>query len=214
MRDLVKIRGGVFRGCTRDRGVFLWVVAVATTLGLLGALSANVVEGSSSGRWYQAALDQGETRSYHWTAGVKGPKYEPLKEICAQVGMVEPLKDDSIYAEGREATDCGSLLSARDSVAPSVAFGSGASKLTVLATLYRPKVRKVTFVLSTGERRVYIPRMPKIPNQRMRGIPVFRYMVASLDGETCIRRVTTLDGKGGIVSNEGRPSCPAGKGNL
>lgn len=198
----------------RGRRVFFLWTATLAAVGLLGALSANAMGGSSSGRWYRAALEQGETREFRWAVGVKGPKHEPLREICGQVGMIEPPQDDSPYVEGRDATDCGSLVRATASVAPSVAFGSGPSRLTVLATLYRPIVRKVTFTLSTGERRVYRPRVPEIPNRLKRGIPLFRYLVASFDGETCIRRITTFDGNGRVVWNEARPPCLAGMGNL
>jgi hypothetical protein len=159
-------------------------------------------------------LEQGETNGYHWAAGVKGPKDEPLGRICAQISMVEPSQDGVPYVEGHDSTECGRLKQATESVSGTDSFGSGASRVTVLEAVYRPIVRKVTFILATGERRIYRPGVPDIPSRSGRGIPNFRYIVIPFEGEVCIRRITTFDGNGGVLANIGSPRCPAGSGNV
>jgi len=216
MRDLGDQMGATAKKLqkySRYRGLVLWI-ATAATFGVLSVLSSSAVWGSNSGPWYQVTVEQGESRGYHWAIGVKGPKHEPLREICALVSITEPSQDDAAYVEGRSSTDCGGLLHAGDSVSGSVAFGVGSSRLTVLTTLYRPIVRKVTFILDTGERRVYLPRTPDILARTKRGIPVFRYLVASFDGEVCIRRVTIFDGKRRVLGKVVNPPCSTGEGNV
>lgn len=192
-----------------------WVAILIAIAGAL-ALSLLVSPGAAGSKvsWFHAMLKRGETKGYHWAVGVKGRKHEPLSEICAQISMVEPPRDDAPYVEGRDATDCGRLRQPSDSVSSTDSFGSGVSRVAVLEVVYRPIVRKVTFILATGERRVFRPHPPDVPNRAARGIPIFRYLVAPLEGETCIRRVATFDGRGRVVSNEARPRCPAGAGNL
>jgi hypothetical protein len=169
---------------------------------------------ASGGSWYRVGLDQGEWQGYHWAVGAAGPKHEPLGEICALISVIEPPQEGSPYVEASDAKVCGSLPDATVSNVLGETLGSGASKQILVAALYRPIVRKVTFVLDTGERKVYFPRTPRIPNRVAKGIPAFRYLVTSSDGETCTRRMTTFDGKGDVIWNEARPPCPAGIGNL
>ncbi len=201
------------RASINGRQLILWA-AVVIAVGFHSGLLSTKADGSGAGTWYRAALEQGETRGYHWSVGVKGPKHEPLREICAQVSMIEPPQSDSPYVEETNSTDCGSLLRATDLVGGSAAFGSGPSKLTVVANLYRPIVHKVTFILEQGERKVFFPRTPKIPNRLRRGIPLFRYFAASFDGENCIRRVTTFNKRGKVVGNDVSPPCSPSTGNL
>jgi hypothetical protein len=189
----------------------LFALAGCLALGLLFSHGA-----AASGKvgWFQIKLEQGEVNGYHWVVGAKGPKHRPLSRICAELSMVEPPQEGAPYVEGRDATNCSRLRPPIHSVFGTEAFGSGPSRVAVFEGLYRPIVRKVTFVLATGERRVFLPRVPKIPNQSARGIPSFRYFAAPFEGETCVRRVATFDGAGKIVSNEARPPCPGGTGNL
>jgi hypothetical protein len=201
------------RGTACGKRHMAWVT-LAGALGLLIVLPSTAASSPDSDPWYRATLEQGETNGYRWTVNAKGPKHKPLREICTLVSMVEPPQEGAPYVEEMDATDCGRLLKETSSVSGSVAFGSGASRLTILAALYRPAVRKVVFLLDTGERRVYLSRAPKIPRRLTRGIPLFRYLVASFDGETCIRRVTTFDGKGSVVGSDVSPPCPPGTGNL
>jgi hypothetical protein len=186
----------------------------ALALSLLVFLVSPAVAGTGKARWFQVTLERGETKGYRWAVGAKGPKSEPLGRICTQLSMVEPPQEDVPYVEGSDSTECGRLKTPTDSISGTDSFGSGQSRVTVLEVVYRPIVRKVTLILATGERRVFRPSTPQIPNRVDRGIPVFRYLVSPFEGETCIRRVATFDGSGGIVSNEVSPPCPSGTGNL
>jgi hypothetical protein len=193
-----------------------WAAALVALVGGL-ALSVLVFQAAAAAskvRWFQTTLEQGQVSGYHWAVGVKGPKHRPLSQVCAQLSMVELPQNGAPYVEGGSSTLCGRLKRPTDSVLGTESFGSGRSRVAVLEAVYRPIVRKVTFVLATGERKVFLPRIPKIPNRSARGIPIFRYFVASFEGETCVRRVTTFDQLGGVVSNEAEPPCPVGAGNL
>jgi hypothetical protein len=194
-------------------GWFLALVALAGCLALsLSLFQAAGAAGKVS--WFKVKLEQGEVNGYRWAVGVKGPKHRPLGQICAELSMVEPPQDGAPYFEERDPTSCSRLKQATDSVFGTAAFRSGQSRVAVFEALYRPIVRKVTFVLATGERRVFLPRVPKIPDRSARGIPTFRYFATSFEGETCVRRVATFDGAGKIISSEARPPCQAGTGNL
>jgi hypothetical protein len=128
---------------------------------VLGSLSqAATATGETD--WFQIKLEQGEVNGYHWAVGVKGPKHRPLSQICAELSMVEPPQEGAPYVEERDATDCSSFRQSIHSVFGTESFGSGPSRVTVLEALYRPIVRKVTFVLAGGERRVFLPRVPEI----------------------------------------------------
>jgi hypothetical protein len=186
-------------------------VALIVAVMLVSVLSHSIAGAAPS--WYQARLETGETDEYKWSVGAKGPKNAPLNEICALASLLEPPRDEDSFVEGRDSVGCGSLSTREDSVAVSPAFGSGQSRLVLLAVLYRPAVRKVVFVLGSGERRVFRPRMATVTNQRARGIPNFRYLVAPFKGETCIRKVTLIDGKEAVIDREPRPDCRDG-GNL
>jgi hypothetical protein len=193
-----------------------WVatlVAIAGALAL-GVLVSQAAAGAGKVRWFQATLEQGETNGYRWAVGVKGPKDQSLGSVCAQLSMVEPPQNDVPYVEGGSSTVCGRLKRPNDSVSGTESLGLGESRVTVLEVVYRPVVRKVTLVLATDAREVFYPRIPEIPHRAARGIPIFRYFVAPFEGETCIRRIATFDGDGSVVSNEVRPPCPPGAGNL
>lgn len=180
---------------------------------MLSSIGSDGATGATKDRWYQVGLDTGETDRYRWAVGAKGPKHEPLNKICALASLTEPPQEDKPFVEGTDAVTCGSLATPMDSLAASPAFGSGDSRLVLLAVLYRPTVREVAFLLDTGERKVFQSRMVDVPNRRARGIPRFRYLVAPFQGETCIRKVTLFDGNGKAIYSEARPSCRDG-GNL
>jgi hypothetical protein len=181
---------------------------------MLGCLVVSQAFGSRPAGWFQANVAHGEIDGYQWAVGAKGPRGEPLAQICAQVSLLEPSQAGADVVEGRDSIDCGSVKRPEESVSSSESFGSGESRVTVLETVYQPVVNKVTFTLATGERRSYRPRLLQIPHQTVREIPLFRYIVVSLKGEACIRRIATFNGHGSIVSSEVRPPCPAGTGNL
>lgn len=183
------------------------LVSALVAVGIVTLGGAYDATGAGAGRWYEINLEAGEVDGYGWAAGAKGPKREPLDEICATVSVVEPLRPDAPYAEGSDSVVCGSLSRPMDWVAAESGFGSGDSSLMVLTVLYRPVVRKATFLLGTGERRVFSPRMAKVRNRQARGIPGFRYVVAPFRGETCIRKVTLFDRKGVIIDSAAWQSC-------
>lgn len=185
---------------------------LATLLIALGVMALAGYEGASAGgdRWYKVTLEAGEVDGYQWAFGAKGPKGVPLGRICALTYMVEPAEPDAPYVEGSESVNCGALRSPLESVSGSSAFGSGESRVAIFTGLYRLAVRKVVFVLSRGERRVFLPRIAKVADRRARGIPRFRYFVAPFTGKTCIRRVTLLDGEGAVINSERRSPCHSG----
>lgn len=167
---------------------------------------------SKKARWYSVSLAHGETSGgYRWGVGAKGPKHEPLKEICAMAGMIEPPEPDKPYVEGTDGALCGEIRSPKESMMETAGFGTGESSVTAFVAIYRPAVRKVTFVFDSGERRVYLPQVPQLPNRDERGIPVFRFIADTFEGEPCARRVTTFDGRGGVISHETKKDCPGGE---
>lgn len=190
------------------------LAAMATIVGLLGAPASTLAESASGGSWYRVTLEQGEAQGYAWAVGAAGPKHEPLREICTKVATLEPLQDESPYIEGGNSMICGEMPNPTESMALGTTFGPDGSGPTLLATIYRPIVRKVTFVFDTGERRVYFPQTPMIPSRVARGIPVFRYLAVVFDGLTCTRRMTMFDGGGSVLESETRPPCRAGAGNM
>lgn len=189
------------------------LVAIASAV-VLSVLVSPAAAGTGEVSWFHVEMERGEAKGYHWAVGAKGLKHQPLSKICTQISMVEPPRDDVPYFEGRDATDCGFLVRPSDSIASTDSLGSGMARVAVTEVFYRPIVRKVTFILATGERRVFRRRIPRIPNRVARGIPIFRYLVAPFEGEVCIRRVVTFDGRARLVSSEGRPPCPTGAGNF
>jgi hypothetical protein len=103
-----------------------------------------------------------------------------------------------------------------DSVTGSSSLGSGESRMTIFIALYRLAVRKVVFSIegmSGTSTKTFRPHVAKVPNGQSRGIPKFRYFAAPFKGEICVRKVTLLDGSGGVIYSEPRPACPDG-GNL
>jgi hypothetical protein len=197
---------------TRYQTSSRWTIFVVTMAMVVLAASENA-NGDGGTRWYQVGLATGEVEGYQWAVGAKGMKHEPLAEICALASLTEPPNDGVDFVEGTDATICGKLMTPMESVVASPAFGSGESRLVILAAIYRPIVRRVTFFLNTGGRRVFQTRLAKVPNRRAKGIPRFRYLVAPFKGETCVRKISTFDGNGNLVHDELRPSCRQG-GNL
>ena len=180
-----------------------WLALIIFMAICLGASSSPEAEGAGGNRWYTAAVEEGETQGYRWSIRVKGPKGEPLRRLCVLAGFIAPPKPDVPYAEGDNSQVCGEVVMPTDSVLMSATLGS--SGTTFLVAVYRPLVRKVSFLLSTGQRRVFRPHLPHVPNRAARGIPRFRFVVATFDRGACVRRVTTFDGRGDVVSREGEP---------
>ncbi|HEX6152875.1 MAG TPA: hypothetical protein VFZ19_05050, partial [Solirubrobacterales bacterium] len=60
-------------------------------------------------------------------------------------------------------------------------------------------------------RKVYLPRIPQVPNRTERGIPVFRFIADTFEGEPCVRRLTTFDSRGEVISHEVKGDCPGGE---
>lgn len=217
--------------CGESCAMMDWILAVVVTrkkefrgrwAGLVAPVACLVVSlllppGSGAMgkvRWFQVGLGQGEISGYRWAVGIKGPKHRPLGRVCAELSLAEPAKDDAPDFEGGSSTLCGRLEQPSDSVTGVESLGSGNAQVTLLEALYRPIIRKVTFVLATGERRIFLPRVPKLSNRSARGIPAFRYFAATFEGQTCVRRVVTFDGRGRVVSNELSPLCHGHSGNL
>jgi hypothetical protein len=149
----------------RVRWVFHAVVVTLAVAALASSATHALGEAStptSGGPWYRVALEQGEWQGYHWAVGAAGPRHEPLGEICALISVIEPFQEGSPYVEASDAKVCGSLPDATVSNVLGETLGSGASKQTLVAALYRPIVHKVTFILGTGERKVYRSRMPRM----------------------------------------------------
>lgn len=205
----VNIEGRQGNGVVR---LITWGVVAAIGL-LLWTGSPNALGDATKGRWYQLTLETGETEGYKWAVGAKGPKHEPLDRICALASLIEPPQEDQPFVEGNDAAGCGNLSTSMDSVAASPALGSGASRMTILATLFRPAVREVSLVLDTDERLVLRTHMGKVANRSARGVPPFRYLAIPFKGPTCIRKVTLIDGNDKVISHEARPPCPDG-GNV
>lgn len=177
-------------------------VAAALLLLAFGLISSQAVAGSSQSRWFQIGLATGETNGYGWSTGAKGPKYRPLSEVCTEISMSEPPRND-VY-EGSDATDCGELKRPSDSVITTESLGSKKSGATVVEALYHPLIQKVTIVFASGTRTA-LPTQS--PNRTGKGIPMFRYAVASFGAGNCVNRIVAFDGKGRAVSSQIRPPC-------
>jgi hypothetical protein len=187
----------------RGRCALAVIVAAGLTCGF-----ALPVSGADHPRWYKAHLTMGEeSGGYRWFLDAKGPAHSGLETICASVSLIEPPREDLEVIEAEDATYCGPLAHGSDSVLSSVSSLTGEPGLTVVAGLYRPSIRKVTILLGSGKRSSHLPVIPDLPNRYARGIPVFRYFAAVLEGTPCIRRVLAFDGAGTVLSIQRRP-CP------
>src|SRR3954466_523083 len=169
-------------------------VVAALALLVLGLVASQAVAGGSQSRWFQIGLASGETDGYGWSTGAKGPKHQPLSRICTEISMTEPPRNG--VSEGRDATDCGELKMGSDSVITTESLGPKRSGATVIEAIYRPLIQKVTIVFTSGKRTV----MPtQSSNRTGRGIPIFRYVVASFSAINCVDRMFAFDGKGRAV---------------
>lgn len=195
------MESGIFR-----QGFVRWLLLAAAAVACLGMLSSSIAVGADGGRWQTAALEEGKAEGFSWAVAAKGPN-NSLDRICALAGVLAPPAPNSPYAEGDNLTVCGSLAKATDSVSLSAVFGSSGSSLQFI--LYRPSVRKVMLLLSTGKRKVFQSQAPEIPNRGSEGIPAFRYLATIVEGGACIRGITTFDKKGRVLSKEGEP-CSGG----
>lgn len=183
-----------------------WTAAAGLAIAFLGIPVVDVAAENGGGRWHQVVLEEGETSGFSWSGGARLPAHRRLDKICVAAGFTAPVPPDQPYRESSSLAVCGSLAKAKDSVSLSATLGS--SGTTFLAVVYRPAVRKVVFLLNNGQRRVFRPRIPQIPDRAAMGIPVFRYLVATFDGGACVRRTNTFNASGDVVSKEGEP-CSA-----
>jgi hypothetical protein len=188
------------------RAIALGVLLCALALGVVSRAAANP-DKAGKVSWFNVTLKRGEISGYHWAVGAKGQRNRPLRHMCAEVSMVEPPQEGTDYVEGGNSTECGRLEHPNDSVVGTESFGSGQSRVTVLEAVFRPVVRKVTFLLSTGERKTFLARVAQIPHRATKGIPTFRFVVFPFEGEACIRGVAMFDGKGRVVSRQVSAPC-------
>jgi hypothetical protein len=177
-------------------------VLAALALLAFGLVASQAIAASPQSRWFQIGLATGETNGYGWSTGAKGPKHQPLSRICTEISMAEPPRNG--VSEGHDATDCGELKMASDSVVTTESLGPKKSGATVVEAIYRPLIRKVTIVFVSGKRTVLPTQSPK---RTGRGIPVFRYVATSFGASSCVKRVVGFDGKGRAVSSQASPPC-------
>jgi hypothetical protein len=188
----------------QDNKVRLWICLL--TWAVLVYFCVLVPDTFGSGRqdrWFDVSLEHGETASgYVWGAGARVRKGSHLTDVCATLSLTEPQREDAPYVEGTDATDCGSVRRSVESVVSSVSMGQSASSVSVVEALYRPIVRKVRLELSTGEKKVFLPRVPMLAPGGKRVVPMFRYLVLPLEGQVCIRRILSFDGGGRLINRE------------
>ncbi len=167
---------------------------------------------SSKSDWFRIPLKGGELHGSQWGFAAIGSKERPLKQICALVSEIAPRDPDVGYVETSEASSCGSLRQATDSISMGFEFGADGSDGIVLRTaLYPENVRRVTFVLAGGEELTYKARGIKVRNRKAKGIPFFRYLVAKFSAEACIQWTVSYDGRGRVIKREkGDKVCPQG----
>jgi hypothetical protein len=179
--------------------------AAALVVLLLGVIASQAIAGNSQGKWFQVALSTGETNGYNWSTGAKGPKGQRLRRICAEISMVEPPRNGTDVAEGRDSTDCGELKTASDAVVSEEFLGPEKSGLTVLEAIYRPLIQKVTIVFTGGRRSTL---KTQTPTDRIGGaVPVFRYVATSFAVGNCVDRIVAFDGKGKVVVTQDNAPC-------
>ena len=196
----------------RFRFLALWVSAglvVACVFGLSSETQANATPGS---KWYRTPLAHGEEEGFLWGFSASGPTNRSLKKICSTIAEISPREPGVDYVESSETTGCGELLRATDSMSIKVLLGSTeAEAKTLLGTLYPPDVRRVTYVLSSGEERSYRAKGVKVANRVAKGIPYFRYVAALFDSGSCIKRTVTYNAKGRVIKKEAAEvTCPRG----
>jgi len=202
----------VRRNTPKVRRKWTRILLVMASSVALSVLVSQAVADTGKGHWFQTTLERGEARGYEWAAGVKVPTHRPLSRVCVLLAMAEQPKGGASYVEGVSSTECGRLSRSSDSVFATESFGPGRTRVTVLEVIYHPAVRRVVLTLNTGERMVFRPQTPRIPNRAKRGIPSFRYLVTSFDGGACIRRAMTFDGSGKVLARQEEPcsSRPGG----
>jgi len=165
-------------------------------------------------RWLNVSLEHGETASgYAWATGARIRKGSKLTDVCTAISVTEPQQDDAPYVEGIDAADCGSLRHPAETVVSFLPMGRNAFSVGVVEALYRPVVRKVRVDLSTGEKKVFLPRAVRLSRGDKGVVPIFRYLVLTLEGQICIRRMLSYDHGGRLIEQEkpeGSRSCLLG----
>lgn len=167
---------------------------------------------SPVGGWFSAKLGFGKKRDNYWGVRATGARHQAMGQICGIVVKIPPPDPNVPYFESDETKACGRLATPSDSVSIGVLLRSPGSGVTaLLASVYHPVVREVTFVLRSGERKVYRAVTPKIAKRAAKGIPAFRYLIAFIDEGACIDQIITADRSGEVIRGEsGEPACPAG----
>lgn len=207
--DIQAVTDGIRRDTGFHRRAMLLLASIAIALAWGGTAVLAEADGSARGGWYRVALEHGETNGYHWGVRATGPKSKPAGRICTVVGKVAPLDPELGYVEASETQSCGRLSAPTDSVSTIATLGSSEVEATMLwATVYPPIVRKIVFVLGAGERKVSRTIAADGAGKAGTGVPLFRYVVALFEGESCIRRIVALDGHGDLIENErAEPGC-------
>lgn len=188
----------------------LVVALLAAAFCFVGLTNQVRAEGANGERkaWFRVSLEDGETGDgYRWQVGVSGPKGQELRRVCNLGATVDPPRPDVPYVESDNLKACGSLKQADDLAAITISVDSQETPLNIFEILLRPEVNKVNVTLSTGQRKSYLPKLPKIRNRAERDIPLFRYLIIPFEGDTCIRRFTTYDKRGKVLLDEARPKC-------
>lgn len=165
---------------------------------LLCAYSQHAV--GTGNNWYRVVLQSGTVDGYEWAVGAKGPRHEPLSEICGLVAIVDLATAEDPYPEATSSEGCSTVERPAESVVENASMGSGESRLLVLAAFFRPAVRKAILVFSTGERKVLRPLMAKISGRQAKGVPQFRYLAVPFEGEARLRKTLLFDGKGNAIN--------------
>lgn len=185
------------------RLAFSVLIAVAAIVSATPLYSHAEGKGSS---WYRVPLKSGEADGgYQWSASATGPKGHSLRRICVHLSIAEPSRE-GLPVEGEESAGCGRLKGPKDSVSASGVYGSGESATKILGVAYRPIVRKVVLELSSG-RQVYFPTIPIALSRTRHNVPMFRYIVAFLDKNECLRRITTYGESETVIAVDRETQC-------
>jgi len=204
----------------RKRAVF-WVAAVAAVgAGMVAALTsgtaargeptAHLSAGASpQPELYTSPLARGKREGYLWGVTADVRRYRPLKRVCLFVTTVPPPPPGQDYVQSYDSSTCGRLTQPSESVSMLMGFGEGdASAGVLVATVYEPSVRKVSYALVDGGTKVIRTKLRKTMRPGDKGVPKFRYVAFVLDPGSCVDRITTYGGDGAVIAREkAEPGC-------
>jgi hypothetical protein len=176
--------------------------AVSDSAGLAAQASA------TSSDWYRMSLAQGEIEGYLWSAAARVPRYQPLGRVCLSALTVIPPAPGQEDVEASETSICGRLEQPSESVSLIARFGASEGTASVLATVFRPAVRKVVLELVGGGQKVLRTAPRKTKRQGDIGVPQFRYIAHRIDSGVCAKRIATYDYSGALIARENaEPGC-------